>query len=104
MQTAALGLLAELEGKKSWDHTVFCSNKKRDQTHKLMLNLSSICPLSTRTSFSTSFLRQVLWIHASKLPGQLFSQLTEEYILHLVKDGCLSLYGLGTAVLVLHFW
>lgn len=51
-QTASLGSCAELEREKSWDHTVFCSDKKRDQTHKLMLILSSICPLRTRTSFS----------------------------------------------------
>ena len=50
------------------------------------------------------FLRRVLWIHASKLPGQLSSGLSEEHVLHRVKKGHLVLYGLGTAVLVLHFW
>lgn len=33
-----------------------------------------------------------------------FHNLSVEYILHLVKEGHLLLYGLGTSILVLCFW
>lgn len=69
-----LGFVLSWRKKKSWGHTEFGSNlqKERDQTHRLIVCFFQYFSSYYQDLFFT-FWRQGLWIHASKLPGELFS-------------------------------
>lgn len=73
-KTTSLRFCAELEKEKSWDHTEFGSKlqKERDQTHRHIVCFFQ-CFSSYYQDVFFTFLRQGLWIHASKLPGEQFS-------------------------------